>query len=37
MSNFAISIGPDLEAFSLSRAGDSFAALIVQSAALPII
>jgi hypothetical protein len=37
MGNFTISIGPDLEAFSLSRAGDSFAALIVQSAALPII
>jgi hypothetical protein len=37
MSAFAISIGSDLEAFSLSRAGGSFAALIGQSAALPIV
>ena len=37
MGNFAISIGPDLEAFSLSRTGDSFAAVIVQLTALPII
>jgi hypothetical protein len=37
MNDFAISIGSDLEAFSLSRAGDSFAALINQSAALPIV
>jgi hypothetical protein len=37
MSDFAISVGSDLEAFSLSRTDDSFAALIVQLAALPII
>jgi hypothetical protein len=30
-----LSIGSDLEAFSLSRAGASFAALVVQPAALP--
>jgi hypothetical protein len=35
MNDFAISIGSDLEAFSLSRAGDSFATLTVQSDALP--
>jgi hypothetical protein len=35
MNDFAISIGSDLEAFSLSRAGDSFAALVSQPAALP--
>jgi hypothetical protein len=35
MSDFAISIGSDLEAFSLSRTGDSFATLISQSVALP--
>ena len=35
MNDFAISIGSDLEAFSLYRAGDSFAALVSQPAALP--
>lgn len=35
MKSFAVSISSDLEAFSLSWAGVSFAALIVQLAALP--
>ena len=34
MNDFAISIGSDLEAFSLSRAGGSFAALSFQTAAI---
>ena len=37
MNGFAISIGSDLEAFSLSRTDDSFATLANQPAALPII
>jgi hypothetical protein len=37
MNDIAISTDSDLEAFSLYRAGDSFAALIRQSAALPTI
>jgi hypothetical protein len=37
MNGFVISIGSDLEAFSLSRADDSFATLVNQPVALPII
>lgn len=37
MNNFTISTGSDLEAFSLYQAGDSFAALAIQPAALPTI
>jgi hypothetical protein len=35
MNDFAINIGSDLEAFSLSQTGSSLATLIGQSAALP--
>jgi hypothetical protein len=37
MNGFVVSIGSDLEAFSLSRADDGFAALVNQPAALLII
>lgn len=37
MNTFVVSIGSDLEAFSLSQADDSFATLVSQPAALPIV